>query len=273
MIPKLYECEVTNGMKIAWRHFLKYRPLLEELVKRDLRLKYRRSFLGYLWSLLNPLLMMAIMTIVFSYMFKSNIENFPLYLICGNTLFSFFNESTNMAMYSVMNNGALIRKVYIPKFIFPISRVLSCFVTMSFSLVAILIVMVITHSTIYWTLILFWVPLMFLLVFCIGIGMVLSAISVFFRDVTHLYGVITIAWMYLTPIFYPVDSQFLPEQVIRFIQLNPLYHFITFFRQVVIYGSIPTWDTWCFCIVSCLAALVIGLAVFRKAQKNFILYL
>lgn len=260
-------------MKNAWQHFLKYRPLLRELVKRDLRIKYRRSALGYLWSLLNPLLMMTIMTIVFSFMFKSNIENFPLYLICGNTLFSFFNESTNMAMYSVMNNGALIRKVYIPKFIFPISRVLSCFVTMSFSLVSILIVMVFTRSAIYWTLLLFWVPLLFLLVFCIGVGMILSAVAVFFRDITHLYGVVTLAWMYLTPIFYPVDSQFLPEQVIQIIRCNPLYYFIAFFRQVVIYGTVPGWDIWCFCILSCLGALIIGFAVFRKAQKNFILYL
>ena len=260
-------------MKIAWQHFLKYRPLLKELVKRDLRLKYRRSFLGYLWSLLNPLLMMTIMTIVFSFMFKSNIENFPLYLICGNTLFSFFNESTNMAMYSVLNNGALIRKVYIPKFIFPISRVLSCFVTMSFSLVAILVVMVVTRSTIYWTLLLFWVPLLFLLIFCIGIGMILSAIAVFFRDITHLYGVITMAWMYLTPIFYPVDPKFLPEQVIQLIRMNPLYHFISFFREVVIYGAIPELSTWCFCVISCLMSLAIGMAVFKKAQKNFILYL
>lgn len=260
-------------MRTAWRHFLKYRPLLKELVKRDLRIKYRRSFLGYLWSLLNPLMMMTIMTIVFSFMFKSNIENFPLYLICGNTLFAFFNESTNMAMYSVLNNGALIRKVYIPKFIFPLSRVLSCFVTMSFSLLAIIIVMLVTRSTIYWTVLLFWIPLLLLLVFCIGIGMVLSAIAVFFRDITHLYGVITMAWMYLTPIFYPVDPKVLPVQVISLINLNPLYHFIQFFRQVVIYGTLPTMNTWFFCILSCIVALIVGIAVLKKAQKDFILYL
>lgn len=260
-------------MKSTWQHLTKYLPLLKELVKRDLRIKYRRSFLGYLWSLLNPLLMMTIMTIVFSFMFKSNIENFPLYLICGNTLFNFFNESTNMAMYSVTGNGALIRKVYIPKFIFPISRVVSCFVTMSFSLAAILIVMVVTRSAFHWTLLLFWVPLLLLLIFCIGVGMILSAIAVFFRDITHLYGVITLAWMYLTPIFYPVDPQFLPEQVIRFIQVNPLYHFITFFRELVIYGTVPALNTWCFCVLSCIVSCVIGFLVFRKAQKNFILYL
>lgn len=121
-------------MQAAWEHFEKYKPLLIELLRRDLKIKYRRSFLGYIWSLLNPLLMMTVMTIVFSYMFRFNIQNYPLYLITGQTLWTFFNESTNMSMFSVLQNSALIKKVYIPKFIFPISRVLSSFVTMAFSL-------------------------------------------------------------------------------------------------------------------------------------------
>ena len=174
-------------MKQAWQHFLQYKPLLKELVSRDLKVKYRRSFLGYVWSLLNPLLMMCVMTLVFSYMFRFDIPNYPLYLITGQTLWSFFNESTNMSMYSVLQNGALIKKVYIPKFIFPISRVLSSFVTMSFSLAAILIVMVFTKAPFCWTILLFPIPLFFLLLFAMGIGMVLSALSVYFRDITHLY--------------------------------------------------------------------------------------
>lgn len=127
------------------QRFNRYMPLLRELVVRDLKIKYRRSFLGYVWSLLNPLMMMAIMSLVFSYMFRFKIQNYPLYLICGQTLWSFFSESTHVAMTSVIYNGALIRKVYIPKYIFPVSRVLSSFVTMSFSLVAILIVMLVTR--------------------------------------------------------------------------------------------------------------------------------
>ena len=214
-------------MKQAWRHFLQYKPLLKELVSRDLKVKYRRSFLGYVWSLLNPLLMMCVMTLVFSYMFRFDIPNFPLYLITGQTLWTFFNESTNMSMYSVLQNGALIKKVYIPKFIFPISRVLSSFVTMSFSLAAIVIVMIVTKAPFYWTILLFPVPLIFLLLFATGIGMVLSALSVYFRDITHLYGVVTLAWMYLTPIFYPVSA--LPEEIIPIVQGNPMYSYITFF--------------------------------------------
>ena len=104
----------------------KYLHLIGELVKRDLKLKYRRSVLGYLWSLLNPLMMMAVMMVVFSYMFRFDIENYPLYLICGQTIFNFFNEATNKAMYAVIDNGMLIKKIYVPKYIFPISRVISC---------------------------------------------------------------------------------------------------------------------------------------------------
>lgn len=260
-------------MKTAWEHFQKYKPLLKELVSRDLKVKYRRSFLGYVWSLLNPLLMMTVMTIVFSYMFKSNIQNFPLYLICGNTLFNFFNESTSLAMYSIIENGSLIRKVYIPKFIFPLSRILSSFVTMSFSLLAIVIVMIVTRAQLHWTIILFWIPLVFLFLFSLGIGLILSGLSVFFRDITHLYSVLMLLWMYMTPLFYPVDASFLPAGVIAFMSFNPLYHVITFFRSVVIYGSIPSSAIWFGCVISAGIALCFGLQVFNKAQKNFILYL
>ena len=258
-------------MKQAWRHFLQYKPLLKELVSRDLKVKYRRSFLGYVWSLLNPLLMMCVMTLVFSYMFRFDIPNFPLYLITGQTLWTFFNESTNMSMYSVLQNGALIKKVYIPKFIFPISRVLSSFVTMSFSLAAIVIVMIVTKAPFYWTILLFPVPLIFLLLFATGIGMVLSALSVYFRDITHLYGVLTLAWTYLTPIFYPVSA--LPEEIVPIVQGNPMSSYISFFREIVLYGTVPEPAMWFRCALMSLAALVVGLAVFRKLQRNFILYI
>lgn len=254
-----------------YRHLLNYLPLTQELVKRDLKVKYRRSFLGYVWSLLNPLLMMCVMSYVFSTIFQSTVPNFPLYLICGQTLWNFFNESTNMAMYSVLQNGALIKKVYIPKFIFPFSRVLSSFVTMSFSLVAILIVMLFTRATIHWTILLFWVPLAFLFVFCCGIGLVLSALSVYFRDITHLYGVVTMAWMYATPIFY--DPAILPDTVRRTLEWNPMYHFITFFRGLILNGRIPGVEIWLICIGSSIAVLAVGLAVFKKLQRNFILYI
>ncbi len=252
-------------------HLLRYIPLMQELVKRDLKVKYRRSILGYLWSLLNPLLMMCVMSFVFSALFQSTIPNFPLYLICGQTLWSFFNESTSMAMYSVMQNSSLIRKVYIPKFIFPITRVLSSFVTMSFSLLAILVVMLFTRAQVYWTILMFWIPLVCLFLFCCGIGMILSALSVYFRDITHLYGVLTLAWMYATPIFY--DASILPKYVQGTIGFNPMYHYITFFRSLILYGQVPGWEVWVICIGCSVFALAFGLFVFKKLQKNFILYI
>lgn len=257
--------------KLPFQHLLNYVPLVKELVKRDLKVKYRRSILGYVWSLLNPLLMMAVMTFVFSAIFQSAVPNFPLYLICGQTLWSFFNESTNMAMYSVLQNGALIKKVYIPKFIFPISRVLSSFVTMSFSFAAILIVMLFTRAQVYWTILLFWVPLVFLFLFCCGIGLILSAFATYFRDITHLYSVLTLAWMYMTPIFY--DPAILPNNVQGVLEWNPMYHFITFFRSLIVYGQIPEWNIWLICICSSAAVFAVGLLVFKKLQRGFILYI
>lgn len=244
---------------------------MSELVIRDLKVKYRRSFLGYLWSLLNPLMMMCVMSLVFSNVFRYDIPNFPLYLICGQTLFTFFNESTNMAMRSILDNGALLRKVYVPKFIFPISRILSSFVTMSFSLVAILIVMIFTRTPFSFTMLLIVVPLGCLFVFCCGMGMILASLSVRFRDVTHLYSVVTLAWMYGTPIFYPIEG--VSAQIAAVIRLNPLYHFINFFRNLVIYNNIPGPNTWFACIASALLMLAVGLVVFNRMQKDFILYL
>ena len=255
---------------VSIQRFTRYMPLLRELVVRDLKIKYRRSFLGYIWSLLNPLLMMTIMSLVFSYMFRFTIPNYPLYLICGHTLWSFFSESTNVAMTSVIYNGALIRKVYIPKYIFPVSRVFSCFVTMSFSLAAILIVMLVTRVPLTWNLLLFPIPLILLLLFCMGVGMVLSALAVYFRDMLHLYSVVVMAWMYLTPIFYPVSA--LPEGVAFLIRFNPMYHYLTFFREVVLYGTFPPALHWVGCFGFSALSLAVGVLVFRKLQRNFILF-
>ena len=264
-----------NGLGYQIR---KFRPLVKELIKRDLKVKYRRSFLGYLWSLLNPLLMMTVMSIVFSRVFRWGADenvSYPLYLICGQTLFNFFTESTNQSMFSILQNSTLLKKVFIPKFIFPVARTLSSFVTMSFSLLAIVIVFPFTGTKLTPCVLLFFVPLIFLFLFSCGVGLILSSLSVYFRDVTHLYGVVTLAWMYGTPIFYPqsIIENFSNPYVKVLFKLNPLYHFISFFRCAVIYGTVPTWETWVGCIVSGVAVFLIGMLVFHKLQKNFILYI
>ena len=263
--------KTTDQLRGSWHNFSKYRPLIRELVTRDLKVKYRRSFLGYVWSILNPLLMMLLQTLVFSYMFRFQIENFPLYLICGNTLFNFFNESTNMGMGSVRGNSSLIKKVYVPKFIFPISRVVSSFVNLLFSLAAIILVMLITRSPFHLTILLVWAPLVLLFLFTCGMALLLSALAVYFRDLQYLYGIVTMAWMYATPLFYPISA--LPPFMVAIVKLNPLYHYINCMRCLVMYGTVPGPNTWFACIVCAVGMMAVGLAAFRKLQRNFILYL
>ncbi len=249
----------------------KYKWLLQELIIRDLKLKYRRSILGYLWSVLNPLMMMVIMTIVFSNMFRFDIPQYPVYLLCGQLVFNFFAESTNMAMSSILGGAGLIKKVYIPKYIFPVSRILSCFATMLFALVALFIVMCVMDVPFRATLVLMPVALLYILVFCIGVGLMLSTFVVFFRDVQHLYGVLITGLNYLTPIFYPVSM--LPEWLQDLIILNPLYSLVTLFRKVTIYGEWPTINEHLICIGFASLFLFLGAYIFNKKQNDFILYI
>lgn len=260
-----------DNLSICIQNFLKYRNLLRELVIRDIKKKYRRSFLGILWSLLNPLLMMVVITIVFSSVFRFDIENFPIYLLTGQIMFSFFSEATSMAMTSIIANASLIKKVYIPKYIFPLSRVLSSFVNLLFSLIAIVIVMMVTKVKITWSMLLFPLPLLYILIFSIGVGMILSAMSVFFRDMVHIYGVILAAWNYLTPIFYPV--KIIPNKYRIFIEYNPLYYMVECFRSIILYGNLPDLKFNLICIMSCVFSLIIGIYVFYKNQDKYILYI
>ena len=266
MMRKRYEIQEQN------RNTLKrYMPLIHELVSRDLKLKYQRSFLGYLWSLLNPLLMMLILNFVFGHVFRIGINNFPLYLICGQTLFNFFSESTGAAMTSLMNNASLIRKIYVPGSVFPLTRVISCFVTLSFSLVAILLVMCLTGARLYWTSLTAVFPVLLLLLFCCGIGMALSALAVFFRDLTHLWNLVVLAWLYMTPVFYSPDM--LPESARQIVTHNPLYFYIAFFRCVVMEGVLLPLHLWIGCVISSLLSLAVGMLLFRRLKNRFILYL
>lgn len=256
---------------MMWRTLYKYRWLLEQLIARDLKNKYRKSVLGYLWSVLNPLMMMAILTVVFSTMFRFQIDNYPVYLLSGQLVFTFFSEATNNGMRGVLGNGALIKKVYLPKYIFPLSSVLSSFVTMVFSMVALLIVMIVTATPFHETIIMLPLVLLYILLFSIGISILLSALLVYFQDLAYLWGVFLTALNYLTPIFYPVDI--LPEWIKTYMVLNPMFDYIEMFRKVVLYGQWPTLYEHLIAIVFFIGSLVVGTLVFKKKQRNFILYI
>ena len=262
---------IIEEIKNISRNFIKYYDLIIELVLRDIKIKYKRSILGFAWSILNPLLMMIVMSIVFSTIFKTDIKNFPMYLITGQVIFTFFSEATNMAMLSIIGNGGLIKKVYIPKYIFPLSKVMFSFTNMLFSLVAVVIVAIATKLPITPAILLFPLPLIYVFIFSLGVGLLLASYAVFFRDLLHLYGILLLIWTYLTPIFYPITI--LPENVKKVIMFNPMFVYIDNFREIILYGKVPSLSSNLLCICYSLIALLIGTLAFRKAKDKFIFYI
>lgn len=257
-----------NHFRIFW----KYKDLLKQLVFRDLKLKYRRSFLGYLWSILNPLLIMIVMTVVFSTMFTRNIKNFPVYLFTGQILYNFMNQSTHQALSSINGNAALLKKTYIPKYIFTFSKITSGLVDLVFSLGALILVMIATKAHFSFYNLLFPFVLIQLYIFCLGLGMFLAQANVFFRDIQYIYNAFTTAWMYLTPIFYPMDS--LPENLQWGIKhFNPMYFYIEQFRDLIYHGRFPDISLIFGGIIMAILMFLVGSIMFSKNQDKFILYI
>ena len=259
-------------IKGAVKNTYKYRGLLKQLVSRDIKLKYRRSILGYLWSVLNPLLIMTIMTIVFSHMFRFKIDNYPVYLLSGHVIFNFYTFATNQSCHAVLNNASLIKKIYLPKYIFVFSRVTSAFVDFLFSLLALIIVMFVTRNKFSYYNILFIIPCVEVYFFSLGIGLFLSQANVFFRDIQYLYGVFCTALNYLTPLFYPIEA--LPNGV-RFVveHFNPLYLYVSMFRQCIYANTFINLHMVLYGFLWALGAILFGVICFRHSQDKFILYI
>ena len=253
------------------RNFVKFQPLLSELVARDIKIKYRRSVLGVLWTLLNPLCMMIILSIVFSSIFKFDVENFPLYVLSGQVIFNFFNDSTTSSMSAIISSASLIKKVYVPKYLFLLSRVMSSFINLMASFTALLLVMVATRAELHWTVCLSVIPLAMVVLFSFGVGMFLAAITVRFRDVIHLYSVFTTGLLYLTPVIYPMAA--LPDVVKTIVMINPLTNYLLMFRDVMFNNTLPSVFSVLLGIAEAALALALGLYVFYKNQDEFILNL
>lgn len=256
-------------MKKYIQNFMKYQPLLMELVSRDIKTKYRRSILGVLWTLLNPLLMMIVLSFVFANLFRFEIENYALYLLSGQLLFNFFSESTSSAMSAIINNAQLIKKVYIPKYLFVISRIASSVINVMASFTALILVMIVTNAELHYTIFLVIIPILILIVFSTGIGLILASVAVKFRDMIHLYGVLTTVLMYLTPVIYPISQ--LSGRVAAIVNLNPLTGILNIFRDLVLYNTVPSIGRFLVSAAIAVAVLAVGLYVFYKQQDKFIL--
>lgn len=270
-LVRQYHRNRKNKIIIAVWLIHKYQFLMKQLVSRDFKIKYKRSILGALWSFVNPLLMMSVQYVVFSTIFQADIQNYPVYLLAGIVLFNFFSESTNISLYAITGNAGLITKVYVPKYVYPVSKVVSTSIHLLISLIPLWMMSFATgvKVTKAWLLIPF--DLLFLFTFCLGIGFMLSAAMVFFRDMQFIWSVFSMVLTYATPIFYP--ESILPDAWIGLLGLNPMYHFIQFFRKIILEGISPQPREYLICTCISCAFLAAGIWMFRKLQDKFIFYI
>ena len=264
-------------LKNIYLNFKKYTFLMGQMIARDFKVKYKRSVLGILWSLLYPLLQMTVMAIVFSQMFRFRMEgvNYLVYLMTGLVMFNYFSEATSSAMGSVCANFNLMNKVYIPKYIFPLSKCLFVGINFLLTLIPVLLIIIFTgdaqtHCTINIYYLLLPFSYICLLLFSIGLGFILSTISVFLRDIFYIYGIIITMWQYFTPLFY--DIKMISPGLQTLFKFNPLYQYITFTRQIILYNSMPGLSNWIGCAASALLFFIVGCILFKANQDKFIYY-
>lgn len=254
----------------------KDRYILQQLVTKDFKLRYRRSILGVVWSVLNPLLMMIIMSFVFQYFLRSNLEHYSLYLIVGNITFALMNDATNGGLRSIIDASSLLKKVKVDRWVFPVQKVFSAAVNFAFSLIAVAIVMVFDGVMPTIHVLWFVVGLVLVMLFSIGIGLFIGALAVFFRDMIHLWSVVLTAWTYLTPIFWDLSlltNSNAPRIVVWIVKANPMYNYLEIMRSAFVYQNNPSVTVLALAAIWAVIALVIGIAVFKKTEHKFILYI
>ena len=250
---------------------IKYGFLLKQLVSREFKIKYKRSSLGMLWSFLNPLLTMAVQYVVFSTLFQSDIPNYPVYLLVGIVLFNFFSEAVSSGMVSITSNSALIKKVYMPRYIYPVSKICSSLINFVLSFIPIFFVMLITRTPFSWSMLLLLYCIACMALFILGMVLIMSTLMTFFQDTQFIWTVVSMIWMYITPIFYP--ESIIPAEFLTIYHLNPLYWFVTFARVAIIDGVSPSPSAYLWCLVPGVIFFIMGSLVFKKEQDKFILAL
>lgn len=255
------------------KNLKRYRFLMEQLVSRDFKTKYKRSVLGIFWSFLNPLLMMIVQAAVFSKLIArgGGIEHYPMYLLIGIVIFNGFNDCCNQAMRAIVGSASLITKVYVPKFIYPTSKVFSASINILLAMLPLALVALFYQLWPCPAWLLLPIGLLLLIIFNLGMGLLLSSLMVFFRDVEFLWGLVATVWMYATPIIYNMDM--LPDWMQKLEHFNPLYHYVTYFRTIIIDRSVPGLGTHLFCLGCAVVMLFLGAIVFKKTQDKFVFYI
>lgn len=274
----------VNNVNHSVEMFKKYKNLLIELTRKNVKLKYRNSWLGIFWSFLQPLLNMIVLSVVFSGLFgrgHKNIICYPVFLFTGRLIYEFFTTSTRQAMVSFRHNAAIIKKVYVPKYMYPLSSILSTFVTLAMSMICLVGVWIFFKITglsnghdlnITWHALLFVVPLVLALIFSTGVGLILSVLEVYFRDIEYIWQVVTRLLLYMVPILYPVDS-ITTDWIVVIIKIDPLYSYIEMFRASVFYGQMFDWRMLAYGTAAAVITLLIGLVIFDKKSDDIVYHL
>lgn len=249
----------------------KYQFLFEELVKRDFKKKYKRTILGIAWSVLSPLLTLAVMALIFTQFFGQTTDHYIIYLFAGNLLFSYFSDSTNGGMCSLMENADIFSKVDVPKYMFLLSKNVQTFINFLLTLCVFFIFVAIEGIPFTWKFLMLLYPIVCIAIFNVGVGMVLSALFIFFRDIEYLYGVFTMLLMYLSAIFYNINAYALQIQYLFY--ANPVYVYIRYFRKIVIDNMIPALSFHLLCAFYAIVMLVIGCVVYKENNHKFLYYI
>lgn len=245
--------------------------LFEELVKRDFKKKYKRTVLGFLWSMLSPLMMLSVMSFVFSQFFGRSIEYYVVYILAGQIVFAYFSESTNAGMVALLGNAAIFSKINVPKYLFVLSRNISALINFGLTLLVFFAFVFGYGIKPSLTMLFIFYPVICLILFNYGLGLVLSALYVFYRDMQYLYSLFLQVVMYSSAIFYSIDI--LSKDLQTIFYFNPLYVYITFIRESVIYGKIPDLLLWVLCLFYAVATFFIGLYFYKHYNYKFVYYI
>lgn len=248
----------------------RYQFLFEELVKRDFKKKYKRTVLGMAWSVLSPLLTLLVMSLVFTQFFGRNTPHYTTYLFCGNLVFSYFKESTGQGMQSLMGNSGIFTKVNVPKYLFLFSKNIQTLINFGLTLCVFFVFCILDNITFTWKFIFLLYPICCLVLFNVGVGLILSALFVFFRDIQYLWSVFTQLLMYMSAIFYTIDKY--DPMMQNLFLLNPVYLFIRYFRKIVIESAVPT--VWFHLLMAAdvIIVLCLGCWIYKKYNTRFLYY-
>lgn len=244
--------------------------MLEELIKRDFKQKYKRTVLGMFWSVLNPLLTLLVMRLVFTNFFGRGVPYYTTYIFAGNLMFSYFKEQTNGGMQSLMANASIFTKINVPKYLFLLSKSVSAMINFGLTLVVFFVFAFIDRVPFHWTVFAIIYPIATLTMFNLGVGMILSALFVFFRDIGYIYDIFTLLLMYMSAIFYQVDR--FSERVQRLFLLNPVYCAIKYVRVVVIDGNLPSLSYHLLLLLYATLAISVGAIIYKKFNHKFLYY-